>query len=443
MKKLLSILMLGLFALVACEKKVAEDVKDDVPAGKITLTSNAVMKFGVEGGQGEILFDFVEQATEASRARVVEAITVVEWIAVEEITSEKVLFSVSPNVGEARNATIKVSCGVDSFQVMVMQDGTAAADVTFEATHVAGTYYGKFLTDGGQTEGFNYFIILSDMQPAGINEFNYATEYRFDIYANEGAEFSKELRIPLGTYTLDHSRSSRAGTIDAYKDCTYLISSNGTVESFSSCTLVVSETGIVADIVLKSGEVHRVIYNDAPIVGDYSKDTYADVYPVSQYTDTLRFDVTGGFMYAYYRGDWFGTGHDVWFMHMIEDKTTFSGVYLIFNFIVPKSEGGFNNQEGYLGEYKLSNPDESLDWTFPAGRLRDDSQQLNAYYMECAGGMIDMSKAAPIKDGTIKVEKIDGNVVITVDGKDDAGNDIKGTFSGIVGIIENQGVVVK
>jgi hypothetical protein len=128
---------------------------------------------------------------------------------------------------------------------------------------------------------------------------------------------------------------------------------------------------------------------------------------------------------------------------MIEDKTTFSGVYLIFNFIVPKSEGGFNNQEGYVGEYKLSNPDESLDWTFPAGRLRDDSQQLNAYYMECVSGMIDMSKAAPIKDGTIKVEKIDGNVVITVDGKDDAGNDIKGTFSGVVGIIENQGVVVK
>jgi hypothetical protein len=63
--------------------------------------------------------------------------------------------------------------------------------------------------------------------------------------------------------------------------------------------------------------------------------------------------------------------------------------------------------------------------------------------MYCVNGQIDMSKAAPIMDGTIKVEKIDGNIVITVDGKDDAGNDIKGTFSGVVNELENQGVVVR
>ena len=43
-----------------------------------------------------------------------------------------------------------------------------------------------------------------------------------------------------------------------------------------------------------------------------------------------------------------------------------------------------------------------------------------------------MSQAAPIKDGTIKVESVDGDTVITVDGVDDAGNAIKGTFRGIV-----------
>jgi hypothetical protein len=85
-----------------------------------------------------------------------------------------------------------------------------------------------------------------------------------------------------------------------------------------------------------------------------------------------------------------------------------------------------------------------LEYTFPAGRLRDDSQQLNAWYMYSVNGQIDMSQAAPIVDGTIKVEKIDGDtVVITVDGKDDAGNDVKGTFSGNVRELENQGTVVK
>jgi hypothetical protein len=149
-------------------------------------------------------------------------------------------------------------------------------------------------------------------------------------------------------------------------------------------------------------------------------------------------------MYAYYRGNWFGGDTDVWFMHMIENKVGFSGVYMIFNFIVPKSVGGFNNTEGYLGEYTLSDPTKSLEYTFPAGRLRDDSQQLNAWYMYSVNGQIDMSQAAPIVDGTIKVEKIDGDtVVITVDGKDDAGNDVKGTFSGNVRELENQGTVVK
>jgi hypothetical protein len=130
-------------------------------------------------------------------------------------------------------------------------------------------------------------------------------------------------------------------------------------------------------------------------------------------------------------------------MHMIEDKSTFSGVYLIFNFITPKSTGGFNNPEGYLGEYTLSDPTKSLDWTFPAGRLRDDSTQLNAYYMYCEGGQIDMSKAAPIIDGSIKVEKVGNDTVITIDGKDDAGNDVKGTFSGVVHELDNQSVIAK
>ena len=196
--------------------------------------------------------------------------------------------------------------------------------------------------------------------------------------------------------------------------------------------MTVTEESIVADITLITGETHRVVYNGEPVMCDYSQPTYADVYPVSQYTSTVEFDVTGGYMYAYFRGDWFGTGNDVWFMHMIETKAGFSGVYMLFNFIVPKSAGGYSNETGFVGEYKLSDPTQSLDYTFPAGRLRDDSQQLNAWYLYCVGGQIDMSKAAPIKDGTIKVESVDGDTVITVDGIDDAGNAIKGTFRGIV-----------
>ena len=435
MKKLSLIFVLCAFMFTACEPTA-----DEAPKGKLTLTSSSVMEFDAAGGAGEITYAFVEEDTRANKINV---IAVVDWITDLQLTdNNSVTFNVAANTGDERNATIKVEYGDDSFNVMVMQAADASrVDVTFNATHVGGTFYGKFIEGGKQTEGFNYFVILSDCQPESIWSIpQYATEYRFDIYAAESAEFNSELRIPVGVYTLDHSSSGRVGTIDAFQDNSYLY--NGLATPFQSGTLTVTETSIVADVVLQGGETHRVIYNGEPVMEDYSMDTYADVYPVSQYTDTLSFDVTGGYMYAYYRGDWFGTGNDVWFMHMIETKSGFSGVYLIFNFIIPQS-GGFDNQEAFYGTYTLSDPSKSLDWTFPAGRLRDDSQQLNAYYMECVSGQIDMSKAAPIKDGTIKVEKVDGDTVITIDGKDDAGNDIKGTFRGTIYEWDNQGVVNK
>lgn len=437
MKKFFLLFALCAFAFAACEKTSVE-----TPKGKLTLTSKSVMNFEAAGGAGEITYAFVEEET---RANQVTAIAVVDWITDVTVGDNKVTFNVASNNGDERSATIKVEYGSDSFQVMISQAGGAvSANVNFTASYMGGTFYGKFIVDGGQTEGFNYFVILSDSQPESISSIpTYATEYRFDIYAGESSEFNREVHIPVGTYTIDHSRSSRIGTIDAYQDCSYVYN-NGISSPFKSGTLTVTEDSIVADVVLMNGEVHHVEYNGAPIMEDYSLPTYADVYPVSQYTDTLSFDVTGGYMYAYYRGNWFGGDTDVWFMHMIENKVGFSGVYMIFNFIVPKSVGGFNNTEGYLGEYTLSDPTKSLEYTFPAGRLRDDSQQLNAWYMYSVNGQIDMSQAAPIVDGTIKVEKIDGDtVVITVDGKDDAGNDVKGTFRGNVRELENQGTVVK
>ena len=434
MRKLFLLFTLCAFAFAACEPAT-----DEAPKGKLTLTSSSVMNFEAIGGAGEITYAFVEEETRAAN---VEAVCVVDWISNLTVTDNKVTFNVATNNDAERSATIKVECGNDSFQVMVMQAGATVVDVNFTATHMGGTYYGKFIGDGGQTEGFNYHIIMSDHQPYLHNAYNGYTEYRFDIYAGECAEFNREVRIPVGTYTLDHQRTNRVGTIDAHKDCSYHVSANLVISNYRTCTLVVTEDSIIADLTFFNGESHHVEFHCAPVMEDYSEMTYADVYPVSPFTSDHTFDVDGGYMYAYYRGDWFGTGDDVWFMHMIEDKTSFSGVYLIFNFIVPKSLGGFSNTEGFLGEYTLTDPTKEMEWTFPAGRLRDDSQMLNAFYMECVGGQIDWTHTAPIVDGTIKVEKVDGEIVITVDGKDDASNKINGTFRGYVRELDNQGTVM-
>lgn len=434
MKKLL------LFALCALMFAACEPTEGPATnSGKLTLTSKSVMNFETLGGTGEITFDFV--ADETRQGAPVTVTCAEDWITNIKVGERKVTFIVELNESSERTAKIKLTSGQETINVMVIQAGGTAADTNFKATHLGGSYFGKSIGERGQVEGYNYFVILSDQQPDGINTIpDYATQYRFDLYAAVCSEFNhKEIRIPVGTYTIDHQGTGRAGTIDGKQSIMY--DSNLNSRIFGSATLVVTETGIIADIVFMNGETHRITYSGEPLLEKYSEPTYADVFPVSNYTDTISFDVTGGYMYAYFRGDWFATGHDVWFMHMIEKKDTFSGIYLIFNFIVPKSVGGYDNPEGFLGEYTLSDPSKSLDYTFPAGRIRDEGTPLNAVFIKSVGGQLDPTSYAPIVDGTIKVEKIDGDIVITVDGKDDAGNDIKGTFSGNVREMDNQSIM--
>ena len=430
MKTFFALFALCTVAFTACEQDSSE-VTTNI---KLQLTSDSIMHFDAIGGDGEISFSLTEDDT---RAATVEGSTTAEWITNIHSDDDSVNFTVATNEGEARSATIKVSYGSQSFLVMVQQKGVTAIDCHFRATHLGGTYYGKYIT----STGYNYFIILGDKQAEAINSKNdYATEYRFDIYAAQSSAFNYTHRIPVGTYTIDHTRSGKPYTIDGYQSCSYLFDINYNTSAFLDATLVVTEDSIVADIVLLNGQVHRVEYHGSTVLEDYTEPTYADVYPVSQYTSDINFDVKGGYISAYYRGDWFGIGYDNWFLHMIEQKAGFSGIYLLFDFIVPKSVGGYNNLEGFVGEYTIfSEHPADYSYTIPEGRLRDDSQQLHAWFLPCENGQIDMSKAAPLKGGTVKVEKTgNNNYLITVDSNDDNGNKIQGTFEAHLGDYDNQ-----
>lgn len=435
MKKLLTLFALVAAIFTACDKDSGEVNYDNL---KIKLTSESVMNFGKEGGNGVITYDF-EQLDDATRSNGPQATTTAEWITDVTVneSDNNVTFNVSSNDGGNREATIKVWLGDYSFMVMVKQTGVVSYDQTFVATHVGGTYYGKV-----QTRGHDYFVILSNMQPESITAVPYgACEYRFDIYSERGAAFDSERRVPVGTYTLDHQRTGEPGTIDAFQDCSYMYDNRELAknEAFKSGTLTVTENSIIADIILLNGETHHIEYHGDCIMEDYTEPTFADINPVSQYTSDIEFDVTGGEFMPIYRGNWYDSQSDVWFVHMIEQRNGFSGVYLLFDFLVPRSNGGFENKDGFVGEYTLLDPNaESWDYTFPAGRLRDDSMQLHAWYAKCVNGQLDMSQAAPFTAGTIKVEKDGDGYILTVDGKDDNGNNIKGTFRGRVNNYENQ-----
>lgn len=440
MKKLFSLIALAAAVFTACKPDNPEVSNDNL---KIKLSSESIMSFGIDGGEGTITYDF-EDMGDATRNKkklpTPEAATAVEWITDVTVhpTDLAVTFNVAANEGETREATIKVWSGNYSFMVMVRQDGNAIADQTFTANHLGGTYYGKL-----QSRGYNYFMILSNLIPESLGSVPYgACEYRLDLYAERGAQFETERRIPVGVYKLDHRRSGEPGSIDGYADCSYLYDYRDVTPidiPFLDATVTVTEDSIIADITLMNNEVHRVEYYGNCIMEDYTEPTFADISPVSQYTSTIEFDVTGGELMPIFRGNWYDSESDVWFVHMIEQRNGFSGAYLLFDFLVPRSNGGFDNKDGFVGEYSLLDPEaESWDYTFPAGCLRDDSMQLHAWYAYCVNGQLDMSLAAPIKAGNVTVEKDGDDYVVTVDGKDDNGNDIKGTFRGVVNTYENQ-----
>lgn len=433
MKKLFSLIALVAMALVSCEKTPSTETPNEVDANlKIKLTSQSVMNFAATGGEGTITYEF-EKLDEATRANIAQAATAVAWI--ESLTSTeegKVTFNVAAYDGEEeRSATIKVSYGEYSFQVMVKQAGFKQADVTFNATHLGGTYWGKYIN----TKGFNYFIILGDMQADHYqSKQDGATEYRFDLYSDTASSFNSTHRIPVGTYKLDHTRSGDPGTIDGYKDNSYLFTPAYTTTAFADATVVVTEDSIIADVTFFDGTVHHIEYHGSTVMEDYIKDTYADVYPVSQYTNDITFNVTNGRINARYRGDHLGIGHDVWFIDMVAETNPYNGVYLILDLIVPKDLGGFKNLDGIVGEYKFHDENTSdYAYTIPVGRLRDDSLQLHAWYLVCNQSQVDMSQAAPMTSGTIKVTKNGSNdYTFEVDSTDDNGNRIIGTFQGTI-----------
>lgn len=451
MKKIFTLVAICVLTLSACEyiEGINPTTTPDTPAQndssnlKLKISSESVMEFPVEGGAGEITFYFegdeAEIAKKADNA-IVTATCKDEWITDILVADYKVTFNVAENPGEERSANITLKHEGKAIIVMVEQLGIEIPDVTFTATHLGGSYFGRYLGETGGITAYNYFVILGDMRADHYqSKQDYATEYRFDIYSDVSSAFNKTHRVPVGTYTIDHSRSGRAGTIDGYRNCSYYFNSSDTTAPYNQATLVVTEDSIVADILFLDGSKHRVEYHGDCIMEDYIRDTYADVYPVSQHTEDITFNVTSGYVNAKFRGDYYGTGCDVWFIDMIENKSPYNGVYLIFDLLVPQSAGGFDNFEAIVGEYTLfeRNP-ESYEYTIPTGRLRDDSLQMHAWYLTCVNSQVDMSTAAPLTSGTVKVTK-DGNAYkFEVNGTDDNGNKIIGTFSGLLSDFNDQ-----
>lgn len=431
MKKLFALVVLCVVAFSACEN-TGNEQGEQTNANlvlKITNPSNGILEFPALGGVGEITFSLTEEETRSAAPAKVTATTDAEWITDITVGKDKITFTVAQNEDAERDDYITIKYKDQTKFVAVEQGGYERPDVTFKATHLNGTYWGKFPT----TTGFNYLIILGDRRsPHYLTKEYGSTEYRFNIYSDVSSAFNKIHRVPVGTYKMDHSSSGRPGTIDGHKDQSYYLSSNGTDTPYADATMVVTETSIVVDVTFFDGKKHHIEYKGSLIYESYTEGTFADVFPVSAYTKDITFDITGGHVIAYFRGDHYGTGYNVWFMQLVEEMYPhYNGVYIILDLIVPKSEGGVNDLDIINGEYPIfKQKPENCAYTIPNGLLRDDCLQMHAWYLTCVDGKLDMSTAAPLTSGSVKVTKDGTNFLFEVDSTDDNGNKLCGTFSG-------------
>ena len=437
MKKLFTLFALCTLIFSACE---SQQTTPTPTATKLQVIdpANSILEVLAEGGNYEIKYQLVEgevaNETRSAAPLKVSATSEAKWISNITITNSSVKFTVAANNGGAREDYMQISYGDQFAIIMIQQLGYEAPDVVFKATHLNGTYWGKYPT----TKGFNYLVILGDMScPHYLTKEEGATEYRFNIYSDVSSAFNSKHRIPVGTYRIDHSSSGRPGTIDGHKDQSYYFSAEDTDVPYVDAVMVVTENSIVVDVEFYNGEKHRVEYNGNLYYEGYTEtENFGSNYPVwSEYTSDIAFDVTGGFVDVYYRGDYYGTGCDTWFISLIEEKVNghYNGTYLLLDLIIPRSTGGVDNIESIEGEYSIfyEKPD-NYEYTAPGGRFRDDNMQWHAWYMICKEGQGDISTAAPFRSGTIKVTVDRPNLTFEFDGVDDAGNKIIGTFTGSV-----------
>ena len=431
MKKLFALIVLCAFAFSACENGGNEQTEQTNAnlVLKITNPSSGILEFPSAGGNGDIMFTLAQEETRSAAPAEVTATSDAEWITDITVGKDKITFTVAQNEDAERDDYITIKYKDQTKFVAVEQGGYERPDVTFKATHLNGTYWGKFPT----TTGFNYLIILGDRRsPHYLTKESGATEYRFNIYSDVSSAFNKIHRVPVGTYKMDHSSSGRPGTIDGHKDQSYYLSSNGTDTPYADATMVVTETSIVVDVTFLDGKKHHIEYKGSLIYESYTEGTFADVFPVSAYTKDITFDITGGHVDAYFRGDYYGTGCNVWFMQLVEENYPhYNGVYIVLDLIVPKSEGGVNDLDIINGEYPIfTQKPENCAYTIPNGLLRDDCLQMHAWYLTCIDGQLDMSTAAPLTSGSVKVTKDGTNFLFEIDSTDDNGNKLTGTFQG-------------
>ena len=282
MRKLFYLLLVLPLAFAACNETPDTPVEKEYA---LEVTSNKVMEFTAEGGEGLVAWTLTE-VTRLSPAEPTFT-TEAEWIALD--AENLGAFTVAENEGEPREAVIRIAYLEQVEEVTVKQEGF----IRFEAAIFECDY-----SELGGDAPANFFVVLSDNGTAedGDTKAN-STYYCIDIYAHNYDDMSDGfVTLPEGEYTFDKMNSFAARTFTQMYS--FLIKVGETENDeyalyYDDASLVVTSEGITLRATI-DGEEHIVTYTG-------SLDIAVEVEPEVE-------AVEYGYAMANYMGDYYNPG---------------------------------------------------------------------------------------------------------------------------------------
>ena len=296
MKKLFYLLLALPLAFAACNETPETPVQKEYA---FEVTSEKVMEFGVEGGEGLIEWT-INEVTRFSPVPepVPTFVTEAEWIALD--AENLGAFTVAANEGEPREAVIRIEFLEQVEEVTVKQEGF----IRFEAA-----IFECDFEEGSGDAPANFFVVLSDngLKEDGSVKAN-STYYCLDIYAHNYDDMSDGfVTIPAGEYTFDKLNTFAARTFSQMYS--YYIQSGATENDvddqyYDEATLVVTSEGITLTALI-DGKTHTVTYTG-------SLDIAVEVEPEVEAVEL-------GHAMANYMGDYYNPGVADNFMVILSD----------------------------------------------------------------------------------------------------------------------------
>lgn len=410
MKKLLSLALVALLALVACEPSS----DDQGVSGTMKITSGSPINYSFVGGPGEITYT-LEGAKKGNMPSVECA---QDWIYALTV-ADKITFNVErSSAQEERTALIIVKYGEQEEQVFVKQGAAyEPAKIEAEAKALNGEYINT--TSAGT---YNYFIILSEKGTTGWFDLYVDNYYRLSLCSDVApADLTPESPsvLPVGVYYIDELSTGDAGTFKQgsswYVECR---ADGGFFESqYSDGVVIVTETGIEAFLTLTNGTVHHVMYEGSLDLG-YIPIPEPDYY--TSLTEDYIFEHNGFVSQIYYYADLENVGLGNWIISAANSyDANMNGDYLKVDVYLDSLEF---NPELIYGEYEaVATPGELKGGNFLGG-------VKGSWLYGVEDGILVNGTIAPLATGKVKIEKSGNGAIITVDCVDDLGHKVQGTF---------------